>query len=96
MALVIPFQPRSAPRPEVITFYERMLERAKRGEVQGVVCFLAIATAADEMFVCGEFADNLVHATSAVRTGLECLSGASASQQGDMSVASRRERQKVN
>lgn len=75
MALVLPFRPpsKSMPRRDVIAFCERLLERAQAGEVQGVVCILAIADAEDELSISGEFAENLDYAASAARASLGCF-----------------------
>lgn len=73
MALVLPFRPPSMPRRDAIAFCERLLERAQAGEVQGVVCILAVANAQDELALSGEFAENLDYAASAARASLDCF-----------------------
>lgn len=73
MALVLPFRLPSGPRRDVIAFCERLLERAQAGEVQGVVCIVAVANAADELAISGEFAENLDYAASAARASLNCF-----------------------
>jgi hypothetical protein len=74
----------------VITFYERMLERAKKGEIQGVVCVLAISNAEDEIAVCGEFSENPTYAMNATRVGFDCLARKDASDQGKSAATPRR------
>jgi hypothetical protein len=90
MALVIPFRPPNEPRRDVITFYERMLERARKGEIQGVVSVMAISNAEDEIAVCGEFLDNPTYALNATRVGLDCLALKDAGDQGKAEAPSRR------
>lgn len=92
MAVVIPFRhssARRAPRADVIAFYEELLERAKRGDVQGAISVFSIAGAPDEISLCGEFIENLPYAEVAARVGFDALIGHAVCREVTQSPAER-------
>jgi hypothetical protein len=75
MARVIRFPQLEKPRDDVIAYCERLLCRARLGEVQGALTVISVAGGADEITICGVFADDLSYATSAARAGFDLLVG---------------------
>ncbi|MGI4776920.1 MAG: hypothetical protein ACRYGA_02185 [Janthinobacterium lividum] len=75
MARVFRFPQLAKPRDDVIAYYEQQLRRAKLGEIQGVLTVLSIEGEADELAICGVFADDLAYTTSAARVGFNVLAG---------------------
>lgn len=65
----------SAPRSDVIAYYRQRLARAESGELQGGMDVISVRDGADEIGVCGEFADDLEYARAAAQAGFGVLVG---------------------
>lgn len=75
MSNVYQFKPRPVPRKEVIDYYGGMFERAKTGEVQGVIGIASIEGGADEIEICGNLADDFSYASRVAMAGFNSMLG---------------------
>ena len=76
--------PNAPAKPDVIKALTGMLERAKRGQVIGIIAVVANADGEDAMSISGEFRDDLDYARAAAREGFDLLLGHWAAQAKDL------------
>lgn len=62
-------------RRELVDVLQDLLDKAKRGEVTGLMHVVTVSTSEIETGVCGDFSDDLDYATAAATKGLESLLG---------------------